>query len=189
MFTSGGLSAGLAAAAAGEDVCWLTLEEASEAIRTRRLTSVQLAEACLARVARLNPRLNAFITVAADGALARARALDEQLQSGHWRGPLHGIPVALKDLIDTKGVRTTAGSAQFETRIPRAGRRRCAPPGQRWRGAGRQNQSRRVRLQLHRGNQPLRSQPQSVGYQTDARRQFRRLGSRGGFRHVLRIAG
>src|SRR5262249_48359254 len=79
---------------------------------------VELTQACLARIERLNSRLNAFITVTGETALAQAREAEKEIQSGHWRGPLHGIPIALKDLFDTAGVRTTAASALFKDRIP-----------------------------------------------------------------------
>src|SRR6202020_2940683 len=78
----------------------------------------QLVQACLARVAKYNPQLNAFITVMGDQALQQARELDAEAQAGKWRGPLHGVPIGLKDLFDTAGVRTTAASAVFADRIP-----------------------------------------------------------------------
>ena len=79
-----------------------------------------MTEACLRRIEPRNPELNAFITITADTALAEARAAEAQIQAGHWRGPLHGIPIALKDLIDTAGVRTTAASNLFRDRVPAA---------------------------------------------------------------------
>jgi aspartyl-tRNA(Asn)/glutamyl-tRNA(Gln) amidotransferase subunit A len=97
----------------------LTLAEASARIRQRTVTPTNLTEACLARIEKYNPRLNAFITVMKDQALAQARDLDAEQRAGKFRGPLHGIPIALKDLIDTEGVRTTAASAVFADRIPK----------------------------------------------------------------------
>src|SRR5205807_425369 len=103
---------------AGDSLTDLTLSEASARIRQRSVTSTQLTEACLARIEKLNPRLNAFITVMGESALAQARQLDAEQRAGKFRGPLHGIPIGLKDLIDTQGVRTTAASAVFKDRVP-----------------------------------------------------------------------
>ncbi len=87
-------------------------------LRQGSISPVELTEDCLARIEKLNPRLNAFITITAESALAQARSAEAEIRSGKWRGPLHGIPIALKDLIDTAGVRTTAASAMFKDRIP-----------------------------------------------------------------------
>jgi aspartyl-tRNA(Asn)/glutamyl-tRNA(Gln) amidotransferase subunit A len=92
--------------------------EISEQLRRRSVSPVELAKHCLARIEQLDPVLNSFITVTADSALADARAAEKEIQSGNWRGPLHGIPIGLKDLIDTAGLRTTAASAQYQNRIP-----------------------------------------------------------------------
>ncbi len=100
------------------DPAGLTLKEASEAIRTRALSPVQLTEACLNRIAVYNPKLNAFITVMKAQAMEQARALEAEQRAGRLRGPLHGIPIALKDNVDTAGVRTTAASAVFAERVP-----------------------------------------------------------------------
>jgi len=85
----------------------MTLAEAAEAVRRRKVSPVDLTRACLARIERLNPALNAFVTVAAEQALAEARRLEGRRPAG----PLHGVPVALKDLIDVAGMKTTAASA------------------------------------------------------------------------------
>jgi len=82
------------------------------------VSPVELTKACLARIDRLNPVLNAFITVTADTALSQARDAETEVRRGSWRGPLHGVPVGLKDNIDTIGVRTTAASALFKDRVP-----------------------------------------------------------------------
>jgi aspartyl-tRNA(Asn)/glutamyl-tRNA(Gln) amidotransferase subunit A len=111
--------AGLARRAQPDQVTSLTLSEAAAAVRGKRLSPVELVQACLARVERLNPKLNAFITITAESALAEARAAEAEIHAKGWRGPLHGIPVALKDLIDTAGVRTTAASALFQDRVPK----------------------------------------------------------------------
>src|SRR5229473_2165457 len=101
-----------------EDLSTLSLAEASARIRARSVSPVQLTEACLARIQTYNPKLNAFITVLRNQALAQARELEAEQRSGKLRSPLHGIPIALKDNIDTAGIRTTAASAVFDDRIP-----------------------------------------------------------------------
>lgn len=100
------------------DLQWLTLAEASQLVHNKKVSPVELAKACLARIEQLNPKLNAFITVTAESALAEARQAEAEIQRGNWRGPLHGIPIALKDLVDTAGVRTTAASGLFKDRVP-----------------------------------------------------------------------
>lgn len=92
--------------------------ELSKRLRAREISPVDLTKDCLARIGKLNPVLNAFITVTADSALAQARQAEAEIQHGDWRGPLHGIPLALKDLIDTVGTPTTAGSARYQDRVP-----------------------------------------------------------------------
>lgn len=88
----------------------MTISEITGRIARGELKSERLTEECLARIAALNPKLNAFITVTADEALAQARRADQDIAAGRHHGPLHGIPVSLKDLIDQEGVTTTAGS-------------------------------------------------------------------------------
>jgi aspartyl-tRNA(Asn)/glutamyl-tRNA(Gln) amidotransferase subunit A len=101
-----------------DDLTRLTLSEASDLVRSRKISSTELTSACLARIERLNPDLNAFITVTGEQAIADAKAADRDIISGRRRGALHGIPIGLKDLFDTAGVRTTAGSAIFADRVP-----------------------------------------------------------------------
>ena len=96
----------------------ISISEAAELLRQKKISPVDLATACLDRIERLNPLLNAFITVTDESAMAQARVAEEEIQRGDWRGPLHGIPIGLKDLIDTAGVRTTCGSALFADRVP-----------------------------------------------------------------------
>ena len=106
------------APASADELAMLSLAEASDLLRRKKVSPVDLTRACLGRVERLNPRLNAFITVMGEQALAAARAAERDIANGRWRGPMHGIPVALKDLFDTAGVRTTAASAVFADRVP-----------------------------------------------------------------------
>jgi aspartyl-tRNA(Asn)/glutamyl-tRNA(Gln) amidotransferase subunit A len=96
----------------------MTLREAGKGLRARRFSAVELATAAISRIDRHNGDLRAFITVTAGQALDQARQADRELSEGKDRGPLHGIPVALKDLFATKGVRTTAGSKVYENFVP-----------------------------------------------------------------------
>jgi len=100
------------------DLTSLTLSEASELLRSRAISAVELTQACLDRIEKYNPVLNAFITVTGEQALAVARQRDAELSRGKRLGPLHGIPIAVKDNIDTAGVRTTAASELFRDRVP-----------------------------------------------------------------------
>jgi aspartyl-tRNA(Asn)/glutamyl-tRNA(Gln) amidotransferase subunit A len=98
----------------------LTLAEASEAIRTRRLAPIELTDAYLARIVRLNPTINAYVTVTAERARADAGRATDEIARGIYRGPLHGIPIGLKDLVATAGIRTTCGSKVHGTWVPAA---------------------------------------------------------------------
>ena len=106
-----------AAAPAGE-LAALTLAEASKRIRSRQTTSVEITQALLDRIKVYNPKLNAYITVMRAEALAQAARLDEEAKAGKFRSPLHGVPIALKDNVDTAGTRTTAASQVFDDRVP-----------------------------------------------------------------------
>jgi aspartyl-tRNA(Asn)/glutamyl-tRNA(Gln) amidotransferase subunit A len=105
------LRAGLGQARVPTNLTGLSLEEASRLIRARRTSSLDLTNACLARIHTYEPLLNAFITITEEYARDRATMLDQELRRGRWRGPLHGIPIALKDNMDLAGYRTTAASA------------------------------------------------------------------------------
>src|SRR5579859_4278663 len=98
----------------------LELAEASQALQQKEVSPVELTGACLERIERLNPELNAFITVTADSALGEASKAEAEIARGEWKGPLHGIPLAVKDLIETAGVRTTAASAVLKDNVPTA---------------------------------------------------------------------
>jgi aspartyl-tRNA(Asn)/glutamyl-tRNA(Gln) amidotransferase subunit A len=96
----------------------VTLAEVSEQIRTQKVTPTEVTEACLARIEQLNPTLNAFITVMADEARAAAKIATQEITAGNWRGPLHGVPIAFKDMYDTAGIKTTAAFEHFAHRVP-----------------------------------------------------------------------
>ncbi|MDP6821953.1 MAG: amidase family protein [Dehalococcoidia bacterium] len=94
--------------------------ELAEAVRSRRISPVEITEAALRRIDSSQPILNAFITVAHDEAIAEARAAEKAVESGDELGPLHGVPYSVKDLVNTRGVRTTMGSLIFENNVPDA---------------------------------------------------------------------
>jgi aspartyl-tRNA(Asn)/glutamyl-tRNA(Gln) amidotransferase subunit A len=100
------------------DLHYLTIIEAAALMRDRALSPVELTHAHLARINELQPRLHAYITVTADQALAQARAAESEIMAGKYRGPLHGIPLAHKDIVWTKGVRTTAHSRLLAEWVP-----------------------------------------------------------------------
>jgi aspartyl-tRNA(Asn)/glutamyl-tRNA(Gln) amidotransferase subunit A len=95
-----------------------TILELAPRLRRGEVSPLEVTRACLEQIERLNPKLNAFIAVTAESALFEARSAEAEIARGEWRGHLHGVPVALKDLINTAGVRTTAASALYKDRIP-----------------------------------------------------------------------
>ncbi len=100
------------------DLCFLTIAQAAALIATKKLSPVELTDAYLARIASLDPQLNAFITLTAELAREQARKAEAEIAAGHLRGPMHGIPFGLKDMIDTRGILTTAHSRVFAENIP-----------------------------------------------------------------------
>ena len=95
-----------------------SLLEAADALRDGKVSSVELTRESQASIEKLQPRLNYFLELMGESALAEARRLDEERRRGHLRGPLHGIPVAVKDVFCTKGVKTTCGSLLFADHVP-----------------------------------------------------------------------
>ncbi len=98
----------------------MTITELAPKIKSRAVSPIELTRAVLDQIERLNPTLNAYITTDADGALKAAKTAERQIARGKYLGPLHGIPISLKDLYDTKGLRTTAASKILKDRIPDA---------------------------------------------------------------------
>lgn len=95
-----------------------TISELAQRLRRREISPVEITQDCLLRIEKRGGALNAFITVMAESALAEARRAEAEILRGEWHGPLHGVPVALKDIIDVAGVRTTAASALLENNVP-----------------------------------------------------------------------
>ncbi|MBI2820982.1 MAG: aspartyl/glutamyl-tRNA amidotransferase subunit A [Acidobacteria bacterium] len=110
---------GTGAAAAGSmEPHYLSIAEAADRIRRKQLSPLELTEAILKRIDQLEPKLRAFITVARDQALEAARAAEKEIMNGRYRGPMHGIPVGVKDTHYTRGIKTTAGSPVLGDFIP-----------------------------------------------------------------------
>ncbi|MEW6265176.1 MAG: amidase [Thermodesulfobacteriota bacterium] len=102
----------------GSELCFLTLAGQASLVRRREVSPVEVLASVLRQIERLDRRVKAYITVMSDSALAAAQAAEHEIAQGHYRGPLHGLPLALKDLIHTEGVRTTAGSKIMRDFIP-----------------------------------------------------------------------
>lgn len=100
------------------DLCQLPAVELARLLRSRSLSAAELLTATLARIEDVNPSLNAIVTLAADQAAARAAELDGMAARGEFAGPLHGMPIAIKDLAETDGIRTTYGSPLFTSNVP-----------------------------------------------------------------------
>ena len=103
---------------ADPELCMLTLEELGPLLRDKQLSPIEVTQSYLERIDALDRVTNAYITVAAEQALADARRCELEIRRRHYRGPLHGVPIALKDLYDTADLQTTAGSSIYVDRVP-----------------------------------------------------------------------
>ncbi len=97
------------------DLYYLTIAEAADLIRRRELSPVELTRAHLERISETDPKLDSYFTVLSDEAMESARSAEQEITGGSYRGPMHGIPLALKDLYATAGVRTTANTGELDT--------------------------------------------------------------------------
>ena len=100
------------------DLHFLTIAQASAQIKARKLSPVELTEAFLARVKHLDGALNSHLLVLEEQALTDAKQAESEIAAGAYKGPLHGIPIGLKDIYNTEGIRTTAHSALFKDHVP-----------------------------------------------------------------------
>jgi aspartyl-tRNA(Asn)/glutamyl-tRNA(Gln) amidotransferase subunit A len=100
------------------DICYMSAVDMAQAIRTKKLSPVEIINAVLSRIERLNPKINAYCTLLAENAMRQAREAEVKVMRNDKLGPLHGVPVSIKDLTFTKGVRTTSGSKIYEHFIP-----------------------------------------------------------------------
>ena len=97
---------------------FMTIAEASAAIRARRLSPVELTQSFLKRIKMLDGQLDSYLMVLEEIAVAAAKQAEREVAAGRWKGPLHGIPIGLKDIYNTAGVRTTGHSALFRDHVP-----------------------------------------------------------------------
>src|ERR1043166_4390713 len=104
--------------ATNSELCFLTIAEAGRLIRSLKLSPVELTQALLDRIEAIDPQINAYITVTADLALKQARAAEAELARGEYKGPLHGIPIALKDIYNTAGILTSGHSKICIDNVP-----------------------------------------------------------------------
>ena len=100
------------------EICYTSAGDLSKLVQSKEISPVEIIEAHLSRIDETEPVLNSFITLLANEARTAARQAEKDIQAGRYKGPLHGIPVALKDLYNTGGVRTTSGSKIFDTFVP-----------------------------------------------------------------------
>jgi len=101
-----------------EDLCFMAATELVTLLRSKKVSAREVMRAHLAQIERVNPKVNAIVTLVADRAMADAEKADDAMARGRHLGPLHGLPVAHKDLVDTAGIRTTRGSPFYRDHVP-----------------------------------------------------------------------
>ena len=101
-----------------DDLCWLSALDLVRLVREQKVSPVEVIDQVLARIARLNPRVNAYCTVTEEEAREAAVAAEVAVMTGESLGPLHGVPVSVKDTLFTRHVRTTGGSIRFAEHFP-----------------------------------------------------------------------
>ena len=165
------------------DLCFVSATDLARLIRERAVTCQAVMRAHLDQIERVNPKVNAIVTLLPDQAVQGAREADRRLALGERIGPLHGLPVAHKDLLVTKGIRTTFGSPIYRDFVPDTDAVIVERLRARWRHHHRQDQHPGVRRRLADLQRGVRRHPQSVGRLEDLRRQQRRRGGRARLRH------
>ena len=168
-----------------DELALSTLTEISALIKARQISPVELTQAMLARIERIDPKLHSYATVTPELALAQAKAAEAELAQGRWRGPMHGIPIGLKDLCFTKGVPTAGGMTIHAGWIAGRGRHRGRAPAARRRRAARQAADDRRRLR--RPPSQGRAAAQSVECRALGGRVLVGLRRRHGRRPLLRV--
>ena len=109
-----------------DELCYLSIAEAAPLLKSRQLSPVELINAFLHRIEAIDSRIHSFVLVTGEEALRQARAAETEIAAGRYRGPMHGIPIGLKDLIETAGIRTTAHSRVLSIIFPPKTRRSSA---------------------------------------------------------------
>ena len=178
------------------DLAWLTVAEGAALLRAKKLSPVEWTRALLDRIAAIDGHYNAFITVTADKALAQAKAAEAEIAKGQWRGPMHGVPYAAKDIFDIEGMATTCHSKIRQSHRADIGRLRHPQTERGGRDPARQARAARVRDRRTGVRPALAAGAQPVGPQPPSRRLVERLrrGARGrprsgGARHRHRRLG
>jgi len=100
------------------DQRYASITEVSKQIQQKKVSPVELVRECLKSIEELNPKFNAFITVLANQSLEEAQKAEAEIRNGRWKGPLHGIPIGVKDFFDTAGIKTTGAFEPFKNRVP-----------------------------------------------------------------------
>lgn len=101
------------------DLPSLGIIELSNKLKRREVSPAEIVEQCISRIERINRQLNAFVTVSVDEARRAAKVAEDEIRNGEYRGPLHGVPIGIKDIVDTSGIKTTYGSAIFRDNVPK----------------------------------------------------------------------
>src|SRR5688572_24028393 len=106
------------AAPAGDELIFLSAKRLAQLIRDKRISATDLTRAYITRIEKVNPKLNAVVQTCFERALGEARELDSMAAQGRWKGPLHGVPMTIKDSIDTEGVISTGGTVGRMNFVP-----------------------------------------------------------------------
>ena len=170
-----------------QDLENLTIAAVAPDVERRKISPVELTRLFLARIERLNPVLNAYVTITAENALAQAQRAEDEIAQGNYRGALHGIPFSIKDNIATHGVRTTAGSKVLENWVPDFDATVVTKLKEVRSHYSGQNQSARMGPRRNHDQPILRHDTESVGPQPNRRRVERRLGCRSSSQPLPRL--
>ena len=170
------------------DLAFISLAAAGELLRDRQLSPVEYTQALLDRIVQLDERYHAFIRPTPERAMAAARRAEAEIMAGGWRGPLHGVPFGLKDIIDVAGLPTTAHSRVLINNVATADAPRCGTSRRCRRRHDGQARDTRVRHRRAVVRSPLATGGEPLGQQPFPRRLIERLGRRARRRHAAGCA-